>query len=75
MIAKIQAYAAIALSIALAVLYALFNRERAKRYRDKAKTAKQAVDTLTQANKAIREADEAVKKKLCAKDPDRTHFQ
>jgi hypothetical protein len=73
--AKLKAYALIGLSIALAVMYALFNREKAARYKDKAKVAHRSAQTLTEANKAIREADIKVKEKLDAKDPDRTHFQ
>jgi len=75
MIANLKAYAMIGLSLALAVMYGLFNRERAARYRDKAKTAHMAAKTLVQANEAILEADESVKEKLKAKDPDRQHFQ
>ena len=73
--AKLKAYALIGLSVALAVMYALFNREKAARYKDKAKVAHRAAKTLRAANEAIREADESVKAKLKSKDPDRTHFQ
>ena len=75
MLGQIKAYAMIGLSLALAVMYALFSREKAARYKDKAKASHVAAKTLTAANEAIREADESVKKKLKQKDPDRTHFQ
>ena len=74
MLAKLKAYAVVVLSLALAVMYALFNREKAARDKDKAKVAKVASDTLTKANKAIREEDEKTKEKLREADPSRDHF-
>jgi len=74
MIAKIKAYGVVILSIALAVMYALFNKEKAQRYRDKAKVAKGAADTLTKANKAISEADKRGRARLDETDTNRDHF-
>jgi len=75
MIAKLKIYGAIAGSIIMAILWALLNREKAKRYKDKALIAKGGIDTLHKANDAVRAAEIRGKEKLCEKDPDRTHFQ
>ena len=74
MLAKLKAYAVIALSLALAVMYALFNREKAARYKDKAKTAKAASDTLVRANQGISEAEKEGREKLEKSDDSRSHF-
>lgn len=67
-------YLLIGLSLALSVVYALFNREKAAKYKDKAKVAQMASKAMKEANKAIREADLKGRDKLESKDPDRNHF-
>ena len=71
---KIQVYVVAGLSIALAVLYALFKGEQASGYRDKLKVAQKASKALSEANTAIHEADVRGKERLNEKDPDRNHF-
>jgi len=73
MLSKLKAYAVIVLSLALAVLYALFNKEKAARQRDKEKAAHKAAQVLSGANDAIRAAEIREKEKLDAKS-DRNRF-
>jgi len=71
---KVQAYALVILTVALAVLYALFKSEQVGRYRDKVKVAQGASKALSAANRARSEAELRGKERLDEKDPNRNHF-
>lgn len=61
MLAKIKLYAIFALSLAVAVLYALVNREKAKRMKEKARAEKVAKEILIDVNDSKAEIEKKAK--------------